>query len=83
MKRVFSAPAAVFFVLEFAIHFADVFARPVVVALAHGALETDKIWLGHNFILINRARLKKDMRATSRDRTADLILTMDALCQLS
>jgi hypothetical protein len=44
----FFAPLAVFLERNFALHFAQVFAGPVIEPLAYGALETDKVWLGHN-----------------------------------
>jgi hypothetical protein len=42
------APFAEFAVGKFALHFLDIFAAPVVEALALGALESDKIYLWHN-----------------------------------
>ncbi len=41
------APLAILLERDFTLHFADVFSRPVVVALADSALETDEVWLGH------------------------------------
>lgn len=42
------APFAVFLKLDFALYFADIFAGPVVEALAFSALKPDEIWLWHN-----------------------------------
>ena len=47
MRGMLTAPPAVFFQLNLPLHFADVFAGPVIVALADAALETDEIGLGH------------------------------------
>jgi hypothetical protein len=47
MHRMLPAPFAKFLELDFALHFLFIFARPIVDALAHTALEFDEIWLGH------------------------------------
>ena len=41
MRGVLSAPSAKFGKLDFPFYFADIFARPVIVPLAHGALKPD------------------------------------------
>jgi hypothetical protein len=35
------APFAEFFILQFPLYFADVFARPVIITFANGTLETN------------------------------------------
>ena len=40
---------------KLALNFADIFAHPVVVALAHCTLQTNEIWLGHN----GKCKMKK------------------------
>lgn len=49
MRGVFFAPFAVFFERQFPLHIADVFMRPVIIPLAHRTLESDEIWLGHDW----------------------------------
>ena len=41
------APLAEFFQLNFTLHQAEVFTNPVIVALAGGALQADKVGLRH------------------------------------
>jgi len=41
VRRMLSAPFAIFFVLQFALHFAYIFPRPVIITLADGALHTN------------------------------------------
>jgi hypothetical protein len=41
------APFAVFLQLNFPLYLADIFTAPVIVAFAGGALEANKIGLGH------------------------------------
>ena len=50
VRRILFTPFAKFLERDLALHFADVFARPVVVALADRALQTNKIGLGHSMI---------------------------------
>ena len=41
MLGLLSAPRAILFQLDLALNCADILARPIIVALAHGALKTD------------------------------------------
>ena len=45
-----AAPLAVFFHLDFPLHFFLVFARPITDALARRALKFDQIILGHWYL---------------------------------
>ena len=67
VSGVLFAPFAEFFQSDLALHLADVFARPVVVALADRALEADEIGLGHNFILCDTKCLTNNGGADGRD----------------
>lgn len=49
------APAAVLGERDFALHEADIFARPIIEALALRTLEANEIWLWHNRFLIKGA----------------------------
>ena len=48
MLRVQPAPFAILLQLKLTFAGAEVFSRPIVVALAGGALEPNEVWLGHS-----------------------------------
>ena len=49
MRGVRFAPFTEFAVGKFALNFLDIFAAPVVEALAFGALKSDEVYLWHKF----------------------------------
>lgn len=74
MRGVFPAPFAVFFKSQFTLALFEVFARPIVVALAGGALEPYEVVLGHNSIGVLH------FPAEGENRTPGINLTMVAFC---
>src|SRR3989344_6632129 len=51
VRSMLVAPFAVLLQSDFALHLPDILASPVVIALAYGTLQTDKIWLWHKLNL--------------------------------
>ena len=93
MRGVLSAPSAKFGKLDFPFYFADIFARPIIVAFAVGTLQTDKIWLGHTRLLCSvklkiknekfklTEKIQKLCSSPRRESNSRLILTMDLFCR--
>ncbi len=80
MQRVLSVERTILAELELSLQILAVFRGSIVFALAFTALQRDQFnccLLGHN------SPLSRNDRAPERDRTADLNLTMVALCRLS
>ena len=51
VRRILLAPFAKLLERDFALHPPDILARPVIESLAHRALQTDEIGLGHTYNL--------------------------------
>lgn len=80
MQRVLSVERTILAELELALHILAIFRGSIVFALAFAALKRDQFnccLLGH------KSPLSRKDKAPERDRTADLNLTMVALCRLS
>ena len=89
MRSGFLAPFAKLLELNFALNRFLIFARPVIYALTRGALQFNQIVLAHINIILRIKTLKINLyafslyQAVDRNRTDDLLLTMEMLCRLS
>ena len=82
VQRVLTLKRAVFTQFELALNILFIFIRGIVFSLALAALKSNDfnrcLFARHSFTPYNRF-----LKASERDRTADLNLTMVALCRLS